>query len=60
MPKKMIQLTVRDKKLLAYDERSDQLFLVTMEPIDIETLEKNEITEIARFVMRGAESDAVI
>jgi hypothetical protein len=60
MPKKILQLTVRDGKVIAYDDRLKQLFLVRLEPLDIKTLEKDEIIEVAELALSGAAPDAVI
>jgi hypothetical protein len=60
VPKKIYQLTVRDGKVVAYDDRSKGLFLVKLEPLDIDSLEKDEIIEIARRALSNAEPDAVI
>jgi hypothetical protein len=60
MPKKILQLTACDGKVIAYDDRSKQLFLVKLEPLDIQTLEKDELIEVAEFALSSAEPDAVI
>jgi hypothetical protein len=60
MPKKIKQLTVRDGKIVAYDDRSGCFFLVRLEPLDLAVLEKDEIIEVAEFALSGAEPDAVI
>lgn len=60
MPKKMAQLTVRDGKIIAYDDRFRRFFLVKLEPLALTTLEKDEIVEAAELLLRGVESAAVI
>jgi hypothetical protein len=60
MPKKVARLTVRDGKVIAYDDRLKQFFLVKLEPLDLTTLEKDEIVEVAERLLSGAEPDAVI
>jgi hypothetical protein len=59
MPKKILQLTARDGKIIAYDDRPERLFLARMEPLDIKALEKDELIEVAEFAPGGAEPDAV-
>jgi hypothetical protein len=60
MPKKIKQLTILDKKIVAYDEQSKQFFLVKLEPLNMESLEKDEIIETVKFALCGGETDAVI
>jgi hypothetical protein len=60
MPKKIVQLTAGDRKLIAYDEHLKRFFLVRLEPLDLEALEKDEIIEAAEFALSGAEPDAAI
>jgi hypothetical protein len=60
MPKKIVRLTVRDGKVIAYDDRSKQLFLVTLAPLDLDTLEKDEMAEVVKFAVCGGEPDMVI
>jgi hypothetical protein len=59
MPKKIVQLTVRDGKIIAYDDLSKQLFLVRLEPLELDTLEKDEMSEVIKSVLCGV-PDAVI
>jgi hypothetical protein len=59
VPKKIKQLTVRDGKVIAYDERSKRFFLVKLEPLDIGVLEKDEVVEAARFALGDTDPDAV-
>lgn len=60
MPKKILQLTGHNGKIVAYDDRLKQIFLVKLEPLDLETLEKDEVIEVVRFALCGEEPDAVI
>jgi hypothetical protein len=60
MPGKIMQLTVRDGKVVAYDDQSKRLFLVKLEPLDLNALEKDELAEVVKFALCGGEPDAVI
>jgi hypothetical protein len=60
MPRKIVQLTSRDRKVIAYDDRSKRFFLAKLEPLDLTTLEKDEIIEAAERLLSGDEPDAVI
>jgi hypothetical protein len=60
VPKKLKQLDVRDGKIIAYDDRSRQFFLVKLERIELGALEKDEIIEAAKFALGETEPDAVV
>jgi hypothetical protein len=60
MPKKIKQLTARDGKVIAYDDRLKRFFLVKLEPLDLEVLEKDEVIEAVGLAVYGVEPDAVI
>lgn len=60
MPKKVRQLTVRDGKILAYDDQQKKFFLVRLEPIDLEVLEKDEVLEVVKMALCHDTPDVVI
>jgi hypothetical protein len=60
VPKKILQLTVRDGKVIAYDDLSKRFFLVKLAPLDLETLEKDEVIEAVKLAVGGVGPDAVI
>jgi hypothetical protein len=60
MPKKIAQLTERDGKVIAYDDRARQFFLAELEPLDLTTLEKDGIIEAAGLALSGAAPDAAL
>jgi hypothetical protein len=60
MPNKIWQLTAGDGKVVAYDDRLGQFFFVTFKPLELETLEKDELVEMVKFVLCGGEPDAVV
>jgi hypothetical protein len=60
MPKKIRQLTIRDGKIIAYDDRLKQFFLVKLEPIDMEALEKDELLEAVALALGSTEPDIII
>jgi hypothetical protein len=60
MPKKIRQLTIRDGKIIAYDDRLKQFFLVELKPVDLETLEKDEVIEAVKLAVGKNAPDAVI
>jgi hypothetical protein len=45
MPKKIKHLTIRDGKIIAFDDTSKQWFLIRLEPLDLKALEKDELIE---------------
>jgi hypothetical protein len=55
-----MQLTVRDGKVIAYDDQLKRFFLVKLEPLDLDTLEKDEVIEVVKLAVYGVEPDAVL
>jgi hypothetical protein len=51
MPKKLVRLTVRDGKVVAYDDNTRQWFLVRFEPLELGALEKDELIEAVEHVL---------
>jgi hypothetical protein len=51
MPKKLVRLTVRDGKVVAYDDKTGQWFLVEFKPLELEALEKDELIEAVKHVL---------
>jgi hypothetical protein len=60
MPKKVKRLTVRDGKIIAFDELSKQWFLVTLEPLKLDQLEKDELLEAMDLVLYDTSEDRII
>jgi hypothetical protein len=60
MPKKIKKLTVRDGKIIAYDDQLKRFLLVKLEPLELEELEKDEMIEAVKLAVYGDEPDAVI
>jgi hypothetical protein len=60
MPRKIKQLAAGDGKIVAYDDRVKRFFLVKLEPLDLEVLEKEEVIEAVKMVLCGEEPDAVV
>jgi hypothetical protein len=60
MPKKIKQLTVRDGKVIAYDEQLRRFFLARLEPLDLEALDKDEVIEAVKMALCGDAPDAVV
>jgi hypothetical protein len=51
MPKKIARLTVRDGKVVAYDDQTRQWFLAEFKPLELADLEKEEIIEAVNCVL---------
>jgi hypothetical protein len=60
MPKNIVQLTAQDGKIVAYDDLLKRFFLVRLEPLELDTLEKDEVIELVKRAVCGGEPDAVI
>jgi hypothetical protein len=60
VPKKILQLTVRDGKSVAYDDRTGQWFLVGFEPLELADLEKEEIIEAVNRVLGRSGPGSVV
>jgi hypothetical protein len=60
MPKRILQLTTNDEKILAYDDLSGRFFLMKLEPFNIKMLNKDELAEVVDIVLGGSESGKLV